>query len=95
MTKAVSNIDTEFFEDVTALTLWIDEAIQSLAATLDRPDQLTQLAGIHRHNRQIRAKVFTHRDKIKRGRITGPLNTNHNPIGEKGHDSIILPVIAS
>ena len=68
MTKAVSNIDTEFFEDVTALTLWIDEAVQGLAAALDNPALLDHLLVIHRHNRAIRGKVFDQRDKIRSAR---------------------------
>jgi hypothetical protein len=68
MPKAVSNIDTEFFEDVTALTLWIDEAVQSLAAVLDNPQHLTPLLDIYRHNRAIRGKVFDQRNRIKSAR---------------------------
>lgn len=68
MPKAVSNIDTEFFEDVTALTLWIDEAVQALAAKLDRPDLLHELLAIHRHNRSIRGRVFAQRDRIRSAR---------------------------
>jgi hypothetical protein len=68
MPKAVSNIDTEFFEDVTALTLDIDAAVQALAASLDHPAQLQTLLAIHRHNRSIRGRVFAQRDKIKSAR---------------------------
>jgi hypothetical protein len=68
MPRAVSNIDTEFFEDVTALTLWVDEAVQALATALDNPQQLEQLLVIHRHNRNIRGKVFAQRDKIRSAR---------------------------
>ena len=62
MPKAVSNIDTEFFEDVTALTL------QALASALDNPAQLDHLLVIHRHNRAIRGKVFDQRNRIRSAR---------------------------
>lgn len=77
MPKAVSNIDTEFFEDVTALTMWIDEAVQALASAIDHPAQLATLATIHRHNRQVRARVFAQREKIKCART--------NPLQSSGH----------
>ena len=82
MPKAVSNIDTEFFEDVTALTLDIDAAVQALAAKLDRPELLHELLAIHRRNRSIRGKVFAQREKIKSARSQcRALDTTHQPIG--------------
>lgn len=71
MPKAVSNIDTEFFEDVTALTLWIDEAVQGLAAALDNPALLDHLVVIHRHNRAIGARSLTSETKSEAPGRTG------------------------
>ena len=68
MPKAVSNIDTEFFEDVTAITLTMDDLIQQLAALLDQPEPMRVLSNLHRENRKVRALVFTQRNQIKTAR---------------------------
>ena len=68
MPKAVSNIDTAFFEDVTAITLTMDDLIQQLAALLDQPEPMRVLSNLHRENRKVRALVFTQRNQIKTAR---------------------------
>lgn len=68
MPKAVSNIDTAFFEDVTAITLTMDDLIQQLAALLDQPEPMRVLSNLHRENRNVRALVFTQRNQIKTAR---------------------------
>ena len=52
----------------TYLALWIDEAVQGLAAALDNPALLESVLVIHRHNRAIRGMVFDRRDKIRSAR---------------------------
>lgn len=88
MPKAISNIDTKFFEDTTAQISRARELCETLAQQLDRPEELATLKIIYGELLGIRANIINQRQKIRASHDTGrPLVTS----GASTRDNSILP----
>ena len=88
MPKAISNIDTRFFEDTTAQVSRARELCETLAQQLDRPADLELLKAIYGELLGIRTNIFNQRQKIRATAVTvRPGATS----GSSTRDDSILP----
>ena len=69
MSKAVSNIDTEYLETLSARAISIKDLCQALAEEIDHPDQLDLLQDIYDKAEVIRASVPEQREFIRAQKV--------------------------
>lgn len=74
MSRAVSNVDTEFLEDVTAIALNQRDFCEMLADTLDDPAALQLLTVIYHDAEKIKHRAIDQRKYIKERRTQNVRN---------------------
>lgn len=68
MTKAVSNVDTAFIEDLTAMAIHQKDLCEMLGGIVDTPDALQLLGNIYQQAEKIRLRAIQQREHIKQRR---------------------------
>jgi len=72
MPKAMSNIDTAFIENLTAMSLQIKDLCEMLADMLDRPEELHLLANIYQQAEKVGSSAIAQRQYIRGERTVYP-----------------------
>lgn len=65
MTRAISHIDTEFIENLTAVAIHQRELCELLADLIDQPDALRVLQAIYLNAEKIRAAAINQRKYLR------------------------------
>ncbi len=65
MPKAMTNIDTEFLENVTAMALSQKDLCEMLAEEIDQPEPMHLLGDIYHLAKKIRRAAIEHRQHIR------------------------------